>query len=220
MSGSDAAYVRYVRGFFARWSPLYDLFSRPVGFAYAAAVRLAGAAPGRSLLDVCTGTGEVARRAARAGAAVTAVDLTPAMLLRARAKPGTRGVRFAEMDARRLGFADRAFDTVVLSFALHDMPRAARVAALREAVRVSRRPVVVLDYEPPRSRLGARGVVAVLRRFETAYLAGFVRQGGIAGAVADAGLVGARRARPLPGWFSLWAVDAPAGESGPASASG
>ena len=45
---SDDPYVAFTRRFFARWSPLYDWFAKPIGFAYSAAVRLAGAAPGRN----------------------------------------------------------------------------------------------------------------------------------------------------------------------------
>ncbi len=83
-------YVAFTRRFFARWSPLYDLFAKPIGFAYGAGVRLAGARPGRSILDLCTGTGEIALHSARRGARVTAVDLTPSMFLRAAQK--TRGL--------------------------------------------------------------------------------------------------------------------------------
>ena len=196
-------YVAFTRRFFHRWSPLYDLFARPIGFAYAAAVRRAGARPGRTVLDLCTGTGEIALRCARRGARVTAVDLTPAMLARARRKARGLPVRFAEMDARRLAFADGSFDAVLLSFALHDMPRRARTQALREAARVAREAVVVLDYDVPRRGPLRRAVLAALRLFETPYLADFARQGTPA-AIADAGLAMRAAARPLPGLFAVY----------------
>ena len=137
-------YVAYLHRFFARWSPLYDLFAAPIAFVYRRAAALAGARPGRELLELCTGTGEWAVRAARAGATVTAIDFTPSMLARARRKTAGLPVRLLEMDARRLAFADASFDVAVLSFALHDMPRAVRVEALREAARVGREGVIVL----------------------------------------------------------------------------
>lgn len=202
MSPPDA-YVGFTRRFFARWSPLYDAFAAPIGFAYSAAARLAGAAPGRRLLDLCTGTGEIARRLARRGAAVTAVDLTPAMLLRARRKSVGLAVRPLLMDARRLAFADGEFDLAVLSFALHDMPAAVRVTVLREAARVAREGVVVLDYEPPVREPARRAVVAMLASFETPYLRGFVRQGGSAASIAAAGLTVVETVRPLPGLFAV-----------------
>ena len=117
-SASADPYVAYLHRFFAKWSPVYDLFAAPIAFAYRAAVAAAGAAPGRTLLDICTGTGEIARRAARAGAAVTAIDLTPGMLERARRKAARLGVHFELADARALPFLDSSFDGVVLSFAL------------------------------------------------------------------------------------------------------
>jgi demethylmenaquinone methyltransferase/2-methoxy-6-polyprenyl-1,4-benzoquinol methylase len=208
MSGARPdAYVDFVRGFFDRWSPLYDAFARPIGSAYAAAARAAGAAPGRRLLDLCTGTGEIAVRCARLGATVTAVDLTPSMLARARRKGAGLGVRFVEMDARRVAFADASFDAVLLSFALHDMPGAARRAALLEAVRVARERVVVLDYEPPARGWRRRLVQATLECFETPYLRGFRRDGGVAGALRAAGLAGRRLAAPWPGLCGLWRIE-------------
>ena len=206
MSAPRDPYVAYLRGFFARWSPLYDLFARPIARAYRAAVRAAGAGPGRQVLDVCTGTGEIALRLARRGAQVTAIDFTPAMLLRARGKARGSGLRLLEMDARRLGFADRSFDVAVLSFALHDMPAGVRSECLREALRVAREGVVVLDYEPPSARWGRRLVTGLLATFETAYLRGFVREGGIAGALRAAGLEGRRVAAPVPGLCAVFVV--------------
>ena len=198
------AYVRYLRAFFDRWSPLYDAFAKPIAFAYRAAVRAAGAAPGRALLDLCTGTGELALRAAARGATVTAIDFTPSMLVRARAKGRSRGIRWLEMDARRLAFADGAFDVAVLSFALHDMPREVRKQALAEASRVALGNVVILDYELARGRALRLPVLRLLESFETAYLRGFVEAGGVAGALRDAGLAARRPSRPLPGLLAIW----------------
>ncbi len=205
-------YVAYLHRFFARWSPVYDLFAAPIGFAYRAAVRAAGAAPGRTLLDLCTGTGEIAGRAARAGATVTAIDLTPGMLERARRKVGRLGVRLELADARALPFAGGSFDAVILSFALHDMPRPVRLRVLAEAVRVARGKLVVLDYAFPRRGLRRRLAVACLAWYETAYLRGFAREE-MEELVAEAGLT-ARRLRswlPLP--FALWEIPAQAATS-------
>ena len=47
-------------------------------------VKFAQVTPGEAVLDVGTGTGVVAITAARAGAKVTALDLTPALLEQAR----------------------------------------------------------------------------------------------------------------------------------------
>jgi ubiquinone/menaquinone biosynthesis C-methylase UbiE len=215
-------YVAFTRRFFARWSPLYDWFAKPIGFAYGAAVRLSDARAGRSILDLCTGTGEIALRCGRRGARVTAVDLTLAMLTRAERKtrlirsPSPQGegarlfaVRYAGMDARRLAFPDRSFDAVLLSFALHDMPRKVRVQVLREAARVSRETLVVLDYDVPRRAPWRRAVLAGLGLFETPFLADFAKQGA-RGALEEAGLEIRETLRPLPGLFVIHLVTFPA----------
>jgi ubiquinone/menaquinone biosynthesis C-methylase UbiE len=200
-------YAEFNRRFFEGWSPLYDLFARPIGFAYAAAVKAAGAGPGRRVLDICTGTGEISIRCARRGAEVTAIDMTPSMMARARAKAGPLPIRWFLMDARHLAFADGAFDVAILSFALHDMPRRVRVEVLREAVRVAREAVVVLDYEllrrEPWHGLGRR----FLELFETPYVRDFTREGAPA-ALAAAGLPVPPRRVLLPGLFALRVVPA------------
>jgi ubiquinone/menaquinone biosynthesis C-methylase UbiE len=196
------AYVEFTRRFFGRWSRWYDLYALPIGFAYAAAVRRARPAAGRRILDVCSGTGEVARRCARRGADVVAIDLTPSMLDRARRKTRDLPIEFAMMDARHLAFPDRSFDMAFLSFALHDMPRRVRCEALHEAARVAREGVVVLDYEVPRHEPWRGSVLRFLGLFETPFLAGFARRG-VEGALADAGLCTVEMTRPLPGFFAV-----------------
>ena len=54
-----------------------------------------GAAPGQDLLDVATGTGNVAIPAARAGARVTGLDLTPELLEVARRRATRRASRWS-----------------------------------------------------------------------------------------------------------------------------
>src|ERR1700704_1287844 len=72
----------------------------------------AGAGPGIELLDVATGTGNVSIPAARAGAKVTGLDLTPKLLEEQRARAAAAGleVELVEGDAEDLPFADDSFD--------------------------------------------------------------------------------------------------------------
>jgi ubiquinone/menaquinone biosynthesis C-methylase UbiE len=94
----------------------------------AAAVRA-----GRRVLDVATGPGLVAFRAAgRGAAAVTGVDLAPRMLELAAAQ--CPRVDFRQADAENLPLADQSFDCVVSNFGLGHFPRPER--ALSEFVRV------------------------------------------------------------------------------------
>lgn len=206
MNASADPYVAFTRRFFGRWSPVYDLFAKPIGFAYEAAVRRAGARPRRTVLDLCTGTGEIALRCARRGAQVTAGDMTLSMLLRAVGKSRRLPIRFAGLDARHLPFPDAAFDAVLLSFALHDMPGRVRIETLREAARVARDVLVVLDYDVPRRDPWRSLVLKGLGLFETPYLAGFAKDGGAARAIAEAGLAVRETARPMPGLFVVHEV--------------
>ena len=81
--------------------------------------------PGEAVLDVACGTGNVALPAARAGAQVTGLDLSPAMLERARANAEAEGLEVAwrEGDAEQLPFDDERFDVVVSSFGCMFAPR-------------------------------------------------------------------------------------------------
>lgn len=91
------------------------------------------------VLDVATGPGFTARAfAARAGL-VAGVDLTAAMLARARAEeapPGAAPVRYVLGDAARLPVLAGAFDVVACGNALHHFPAVEPV--LREMVRACR----------------------------------------------------------------------------------
>jgi SAM-dependent methyltransferase len=97
-----------------------------------------GAAPGEELLDVATGTGNVAIPAAARGARVTGLDLTPELLEVARRRAKEEGVEvtWLEGDAEALPFADASFDRVTSCFGVIFAPRQEHAA--RELVRVAR----------------------------------------------------------------------------------
>jgi SAM-dependent methyltransferase len=97
-----------------------------------------GARAGVELLDVATGTGNVAIAAARAGADVTGLDLTPALLEVARKRVADAGleIELVEGDAEELPFADDSFDRVTSCFGVIFAPRHERAAS--ELVRVAR----------------------------------------------------------------------------------
>jgi SAM-dependent methyltransferase len=70
--------------------------------------------PGERWLDLATGTGAVALRAARAGAQVTGLDLAPALVQTARRRAADEGLEidFDVGDAERLPYPDASFDVV------------------------------------------------------------------------------------------------------------
>jgi len=88
-------------------------------------VELAGIEAGMRVLDVACGTGVVALTAARLGAHVTGVDLTPKLIERARENAEIMGldVTWIEGDAEALPVEDAAFDVVVSQFGHMFAPR-------------------------------------------------------------------------------------------------
>jgi SAM-dependent methyltransferase len=123
-----------------RWdgaAAIYDEAITPaLADAHGALVGALGPLRGADVLDLGCGTGRVAEMAAMRGARVTAIDLSPAMAARARARPVLAGARVAVMDAQALELPDRSFDAVAAAFSLMFCPRPER--ALAEARRVLR----------------------------------------------------------------------------------
>ncbi len=99
---------------------------------------LADVTPGQDLLDVATGTGNIALKAAAAGAQVTGLDLTPELFETARRRADEQrvAVDWVEGDAEDLPFEDHSFDRVLSAFGVQFAPRHEVVA--RELARVCR----------------------------------------------------------------------------------
>jgi SAM-dependent methyltransferase len=99
-------------------APSWDRIRSDVGSSQrmleAALGELALASPAR-VLDVGTGTGQAAGILAQLfpAAQIDAVDASPEMIERARAKPALSAVRFAVADGGRLPFADGSIDLAV-----------------------------------------------------------------------------------------------------------
>jgi len=110
----------------------YDGFAGATRLFVARLVQAAGAKPGARLLDVACGTGVAARQAAKAGADVTGLDFSPAMLATARSLHPH--IAFHAGDAEALPFADASFDAVISNFGIHHVEYPER--AIAEAGRV------------------------------------------------------------------------------------
>lgn len=130
------------------FSPIYDVFVAP--FTAPARRdslrRLGEGSPPTEVLLVGVGSGLDLPLLPR-GRRYTGLDLTPAMLARARRKAAALGldIRLDQGDARRLPYGDATFDAVVLHLILAVTPHPERV--LTEATRVLRRGgrVLILD---------------------------------------------------------------------------
>jgi SAM-dependent methyltransferase len=94
-------------------------------------VKLLAIGPHDRVLDLATGTGAVAIRAAKAGATVSAIDVAGPMLEKAKASAEEAGVaiEFELGDVEYLPYEDACFDVLVSNFGLIFAPDHANVAA-------------------------------------------------------------------------------------------
>jgi SAM-dependent methyltransferase len=124
-------------------------------FAAGELVAFADLKPSDSVLDVGCGTGVAAVTAARKGASVTGLDLTPALLERARENASIAGVEvnFTEGDVEALPYDDCSFDVVLSQFGHMFAPQPQ--IAIAEMVRVLK-PCGVLAFAtwPPEHFMG------------------------------------------------------------------
>lgn len=136
-----------VRGVFSSVAQRYDLMNDLMSFGLhriwkAFVVALARVRPGEQVLDIASGTGDLARALARrvgTHGRVCMTDINGAMLARGRARLNDAGVLVPaiQCDAERLPFPDASFDCVTVGFGLRNMTH--KEIALGEMVRVLRR---------------------------------------------------------------------------------
>jgi demethylmenaquinone methyltransferase/2-methoxy-6-polyprenyl-1,4-benzoquinol methylase len=141
-------------------SPLYDGFYRFLPASPHAEIARRIAPESRRLLDLCTGTALVPALVApmRPDLLIVGLDISPEMLRLGQAKLARRGIHNAVLvraDAARLPFPDASFDTVSVSYGLHELPTGVRQGAVREIRRVLRPGglLIVADLDRP-PRLG------------------------------------------------------------------
>lgn len=121
-------------------------------------VKLAAVRPGQRALDACCGTGDLALVLARAGAEVTGLDFSPAMLKIAEARrlknpqPAGANPKFIQGDAQQLPFPDNSFDAVTVGYGLRNL--ASWEMGLQEMLRVAKpgARLVALDFGKPPNR--------------------------------------------------------------------
>ncbi len=160
---SAGAHASEVREMFERIAGVYDLMNTAMtaGLHHRWRARAAGLAwvgPGDCVLDVASGTGdlafELARRVSPDGE-VVGCDFAEAMLARARAKADRRAggaavvPRFERADALALPYEDERFDAATVGFGARNFSDLER--GLREMARVVRAGgrVVVLEITTP-----------------------------------------------------------------------
>lgn len=130
--------ARRVDEVFSSVASRYDLMNDLMSFGIhrywkRLCVHLARLRPGSRVLDVASGTGDLAALLNRSGCDVVSCDINEAMLRSGRDKLTDRGlvrdVHYVRADAERLPFADNSFDCATLAFGLRNMTD--KPAALR-----------------------------------------------------------------------------------------
>jgi ubiquinone/menaquinone biosynthesis C-methylase UbiE len=176
---------------YQRIAPFYDLLDLPFEYGRYRHIRplLFASLCGR-ILDAGVGTGRNAPFYPPA-ASVTGIDVSPAMLARARHRiaQSRAKVELRGMDVTRLDFADASFDAAVATFLFCVLPEVQQEPALRELRRVVRPggTIRLLEYVRPRGRFRRVSVALWEPWVAWAYGAGFDRD--TAAHVAGVGLV-------------------------------
>ncbi|HXX57999.1 MAG TPA: bifunctional demethylmenaquinone methyltransferase/2-methoxy-6-polyprenyl-1,4-benzoquinol methylase UbiE [Thermodesulfovibrionales bacterium] len=134
----------FIKQIFSTVSPYIDPLDTAFSFGLCHVWRrrlVSGIGKGERVLDLCTGTGELAFRIARRvgeSGSVVGLDFCDDMLNRAREKmdPRLKNVSFVLSDAKDLAFPDNSFDAVTVSFGIRNVPDT--VAVLNAVRRVLR----------------------------------------------------------------------------------
>ena len=136
---------QFIKHIFTTVAPFLDFLSSAFSFGLdhlwrRRAVALSGIVPGNNVLDICTGTGELAFQFADVvgpAGSVTGTDFCEPMVhIANRKRNGHGNVTFRVADAKSLPFPDGSFDAVTVAFGMRNIPDT--ILALKEIRRVLR----------------------------------------------------------------------------------
>lgn len=152
-------------------APRYDLLNRVISLGVdqrwrRATVKALALGENPRVLDLATGTADLAILTARThrDATVTGLDPSRNMLAVGREKLAAKGlsdrVTLVEGDAEHLPFEDKSFDGITMAFGIRNVPD--RPAALREMARVTRPGgrIAILELADPK-----KGILSSFARF-------------------------------------------------------
>ena len=160
-AGEKAGLVRSVFDSVAsRYDLMNDLMSLGVHRLWKRfAIELAGVRPGQRVLDLASGTGDLADRFADLvgpEGLVLMTDINAAMLGVGRDRMTDRGhagnVAYAQVDAESLPFADNSLDLITIAFGLRNVTQKEKaLAAMFRALKPGGR-ALVLEFSKPTSK--------------------------------------------------------------------
>ncbi len=163
-----AQWAARVDDLFATIAPRYDLINDLQSFGLHRVwkrrlVRLASVRKGVRALDLCCGTGDIARALAQQGASVVGLDFSAAMLRVAQTRHSSTVVQWMRGDALQIPFSDGAFDLVTIGYGLRNLSDCrAAVAEMLRVLRPGGR-LLVLDFGKPDNALWRALYFAYLR---------------------------------------------------------
>jgi ubiquinone/menaquinone biosynthesis C-methylase UbiE len=146
---AERDYRRHILHHYNRYVYSYDMMEFLRRGTRRKAMVLSGWQQGEKVLDLCTGTGELALTFVSQGAKVVGIDIARGMLKRALTKSPKMTSDWVEMDATELAFADHSFEVSLLSLALHHMPISIQVRVLKELRRVTSKRIVIIEPDVP-----------------------------------------------------------------------
>ena len=116
--------MRERKDFWDRNAGLYDRFMRKDGAAYEMMYEMIQpVVRHKTVLELATGTGLIAKHIVNAAALVEATDASAEMIAEAKQDNHSAKLHFSVQDMFRLPYADKSFDVVIVSNALHIVPQ-------------------------------------------------------------------------------------------------
>ncbi len=157
-----------IRAMFDQISPRYDFLNHLLSLnsdVWWRRLAVEKIGPVRSVLDVCSGTGDMALEIRRRwGAEVVGSDFAYRMLeigaAKARRKSLSTSLRFQQADTTRLPYRDGAFDAATVAFGIRNVVDTGRgIAEMARVVRPGGK-VLILEFTLPRNALLRWGYLA------------------------------------------------------------
>ena len=122
--------MREPKDFWDKNAGRYDRFMRKDRAAYEEMYALLWpVVKAKTVLELATGTGLIAKHIVSAAAHIEATDASPEMITEARRDNRSAKLHFSVQDMFRLPYADKSFDVVIVSNALHIVPQPEKALA-------------------------------------------------------------------------------------------
>lgn len=116
--------------FWDRTAKIYDRFMRKDNEAYRQMYELISpVVRHKKVLELATGTGLIAKHIVNSAACIEATDASAEMIAQAKQGEKSEKLRFSVQDMFHLPYADKSFDVVIVSNALHIVPEPEKALA-------------------------------------------------------------------------------------------